>query len=129
MKLELRWALPLATLLLVACDGHVERSSSADDQATDRASGDAAYSDDESKGYATEADRTRAMEAKAAAVENRYRESMSEAATPEDRVRAYQEFEQGRQELNEMGEDDEPYADPGDAGDDEGDAFGPPPRR
>ena len=68
--------------------------------------------------YRFEAERTRAMESQAADLRRQYDDAMANAASEEEKIRAYQEFEQGRQELNEMSE--------GDAGDGE-DAYAPPP--
>jgi len=122
------WSMVLVAAFAAACHGHIERASSDGEQAaSDDAYGVQAAPDD-AGGYTSEAERTRAMEAKADAVQQRYKESMADASTPEDKVRAYQEFEQGRQELNAMGEDDDPsYDDAGDSADDSGDSFGPPP--
>jgi len=130
MKSVMGWSMVLVAALAAACHGHLERASSNDDG---QAPSDDAYgaqaTPDESGGYSSEAERTRAMEAKADAVQQRYKESMAAAATPEDQARAYQEFEQGRQELNAMGEDDDTSYDEaiGDPGSDSGDSFGPPP--
>ena len=67
--------------------------------------------------FPSAAERTRAMEERAAALEQEFRAAMAAATSEEERVRAYQEFERGREELNEMGGE-------GDGGDD---AYGPPP--
>ena len=69
-------------------------------------------------GFSSEAERTRAMESQAADLRRQYDDAMANAASEEEKIRAYQEFEQGRQELNEMSE--------GDAGDGE-DAYAPRP--
>jgi len=63
-------------------------------------SDDATYED--SGGYDSEAARTRAMEAQAADLEQKYRDAMADPnATEAEKLRAYQEFEAGRQRLNE----------------------------
>lgn len=126
---------PLPTRLLavvlaaaaVACGGRLERKSSNDGETSGRAA-PAAEADSaeaspeeaagEGEGFSSEAERTRAMEAQAADLKRQYDDAVANAATEEEKLRAYQEFEQGRQELNEMSDDD--------LGDDD-DAYAPPP--
>lgn len=62
---------------------------------------------EDSGGYDSEASRTRAMEAQAADLEQRYRDAMDDPdATEAEKMRAYQEFEAGRQRLNETAASD-----------------------
>ena len=100
--------------------GNVDEGRARDDagaRAEDSAAEELDEATSESGDFPSAAERTRAMEERAAALEREFREAMADATSEEERVRAYQEFERGREELNEMGE--------GDAGDD--DAYGPPP--
>jgi hypothetical protein len=55
---------------------------------------------------ASEGDRTAAMEEHAADSQAAFEESMANATTDEERLRAYEEFEADRAELNRMAEDD-----------------------
>lgn len=115
-------ALALAGCAL-ACGGRLERAAPSDSSpAVGAGAGVAAESevtgDDPVDGaFSSEAERTRAMEAQAADLKQHYDEAMAGAASEEEKIRAYQEFEQGRQELNEMsesdlGEGDDAYAPP-----------------
>lgn len=115
-------ALAVAAL---GCNGRLERQSA--DAAGDSrsraevaapAADESEYGTLDAEGFSSEAERTRAMESQASDLRQQYEDAMANAANDEDRIRAYQEFEQGRQELNEMSE--------GDLGDGE-DAFAPPP--
>jgi len=113
----------LAAAAVSACDGQLERApaerpaagSAADDVA---ASESAAAAEAEGAAFTSEAERTRAMEAQAADLKRQFDDAMANAASEEEKLRAYQEFEQGRQELDQMAE--------GDLGDGE-DAYPPPP--
>jgi uncharacterized protein YjiS (DUF1127 family) len=112
-----------AAAAVTACDGRLERAP-----AERPAAGAAVDAGDESEptvaedaagaAFSSEAERTRAMEAQAEELRQRYEAAMADAATEEEKLRAYQEFEQGRQELDQMSE--------GDLGDGE-DAYPPPP--
>jgi hypothetical protein len=107
-----------AGLAAAGCGGRLERAPAAAPAAD---AGEPAAPLVESPvegGFSSEAERTRAMEAQAAELQQQYKDSMANAATEEEKLRAYQEFEQGRQELNEIAEDD--FGD----GDD---AYAPPP--
>lgn len=115
-------ALALAACAL-ACGGRLERaapadSSSAGGAGTGVAAEPEVAADDPVDGaFSSEAERSRAMEAQAADLQQRYEEAIADAGSEEEKIRAYQEFEQGRQELNEMsesdlGEGDDAYAPP-----------------
>ncbi len=54
----------------------------------------------------SEGERTRLMEQKADDLVQQYQDAQATATTAEDRVKAYQEFEKGRQELNQQAEGD-----------------------
>lgn len=127
--------LPLTTRLLavaliaaaVACGGRLERKSSDDAEssarpapveAADAAEDTPSDAAGEGSGFSSEAERTRAMEAQAADLKRQFEDAVANAATEEEKLRAYQEFEQGRQELDEMSDDD--------LGDGD-DAYAPPP--
>lgn len=109
-----------ATALASACSGRLEHAPRADHEA---AADSAAEQGDlaAAEGFTSEAERTRAMEERAAELEQSLRAAMTEASTDEERQRAYEEFEQGRLELEEMAESA--------PADDEGDAYGEPPLR
>jgi hypothetical protein len=64
----------------------------------------------EGEGPRSQAERTREMEAQAAAMEERAREARenAESMTEEEKIRAFNEFEAERQRLNEMGQGGEP---------------------
>jgi uncharacterized protein YjiS (DUF1127 family) len=118
---------PLVLVLAVAaagCDGRLERRSAGaagDPRSAAAADESNATADAEPTadgGFSSEAERTRAMEAQAADLKRQYDDAMANAATEEEKLRAYQEFEQGRQELDEMSDDD--------LGDGD-DAYAPPP--
>ena len=107
-----------AAALVAGCGGRLERTPRADGEAASAAGGYAPAVEGE-ESFASEAERTRAMEQRAAELEQSLQQAMAEAATEEERVRAYEEFEQGRLELNEMAESE--TADEGE------DAYAPPP--
>lgn len=87
--------LAFAALLFTSCGG--TRHETVD---VPPPSGDAAAED--SGGYDSESARTRAMAAQAEDLEQRYRDAMNDPdATEAEKLRAYQEFEAGRQRLNE----------------------------
>jgi len=99
--------LAFAALLLAACGG--TRHETVD---VPPPSGDATVED--SGGYDSQSSRTRAMEAQAADLEQRYRDAMNDPdATEAEKMRAYQEFEAGRQQLNETGASDADEEDSG----------------
>lgn len=104
----------VAGLLAAACDGQLRRKGEAstppDRNVSEEEDWEAYGSDDAVAGYAGEAERTEAMEQQAAAMQQTYDDAIANATTDEERMRAYQEFEDGRQELNEMAEDE--YAPP-----------------
>jgi hypothetical protein len=102
--------------LLAACEGRFERAPRADEAAS---SVEATVAVPEVEGFASAAERTRAMEERAAELEQSLDQAMAEATTEEERLRAYEEFERGRLELNEMAEST--------SLDDGEDAFPPPP--
>ena len=103
---------------LAACQGRLERAP----RGADETAADSSYEtgadavDDE---FASEAGRTEAMEDLAIEAQERFDEAMADATTDEERIRAYEEFEQQRLDLNEMAESESTAED--------GDAFGPPP--
>jgi uncharacterized protein YjiS (DUF1127 family) len=114
----------LATAAL-GCDGRLERRTDSADAAARPAAAQSGAdeaaepeADASAGGFSSEAERTRAMEAQAADLKRQYDDAMANAATEEEKLRAYQEFEQGRQELDEMSDDD--------LGDGD-DAYAPPP--
>lgn len=117
---------PLSILVVllaaVACGGRLERApaGSAERPATGGTQSVAAEEPAAQGGFSSEAERTRAMETQAAELQQQLKDSMANAATEEEKIRAYQEFEQGRQELNEISESG--------AADGE-DAYAPPPLR
>lgn len=119
--------LALAALaVLTACNGRLERapaaSSAAAGEPASRPESTASEQDAgpaTEGGFSSEAERTRAMETQAADLRQQYEEAMASATTEEEKIRAYQEFEQGRQELDEMSE--------GDLGESD-DAYPPPPQ-
>jgi len=88
-----------------------------DDGVDQEASGDEGYTDD-SGGYASEADRTAAMEARSAEAQSEFQDAMASARTPEEKAAAYQKYEDARREVNQMAEDGGGGAD---------DSYGPPP--
>jgi hypothetical protein len=105
---------------VVACGGRLERAPARGAERPAAADSEAIADVQEEEaqgGFSSEAERTRAMEAQAADLRQQYEDAMASAATEEEKIRAYQEFEQGRQELNEISDD-------GDGGDD---AYAPPP--
>ncbi len=93
---SVRRAIPLlavAATLLAACGTRHETVEGAPES-------DPAY--DES--FDSQSARTRAMEEKAAEIEQLYQDAMAdENASEAEKIRAYQEFERERQKLNEMG--------------------------
>jgi len=106
-----------AAALVAGCGGRLERTPRADGEAASAAAETPPVEDEED--FASEAERTRAMEQRAAELEQSLQQAMAEAATEEERARAYEEFEQGRLELNEMAESE--------STDDSEDAYPPPP--
>lgn len=70
---------------------------------------------EDSGGYDSEAARTRAMESRAADLEQKYRDALADPdATEAEKLRAYQEFEAGRQSLDETAESEPADDDSGD---------------
>jgi len=121
MKLPRR---PLAVLPLVlaaavalsGCEGKLRKKGEAPETGESRnieeeEAWQAYGADDAVAGYASEAERTSAMEAKARDLQLQLDDAVANAETDEERVRAYQEFESGRQELNEMAEEDDSSTD------------------
>jgi hypothetical protein len=118
-----------AALVVVACNGHLESKSDAAAQpaasraagtsegdggyADDSDSGDSGYDDQsadegsaagDSGGYASEADRTQAMESQGDDLERQYRDARANAKTPEQAEQAYQKFERDRAKLDATGQ-------------------------
>lgn len=99
----------LASLAAAGCGPTVERRTV---EGAPPPGGQSGYGSGDGGGYSTEAERTQAMEAKAADIEARQRELMASGASEEELLRSAQELEAERQQLNEMGEaspDETPY--------------------
>ncbi|HSM13748.1 MAG TPA: hypothetical protein VLA66_06740 [Thermoanaerobaculia bacterium] len=100
----------LASLVAAGCGPTVERRTV--EGAPPPSAGESGYGAGDGGGYSTEAERTQAMEAKAADIEARQQELMASGASEEELLEAAQALEAERQELNEMGEaspDETPY--------------------
>jgi len=107
-SLPLLLALAAAGLVAAGCDGQLRRKgeepAAAQRNVGEEEDWDAYGAEDAVAGYASEGDRTRAMEEQSAELQRQYEDAIANATTDEERMRAYQEFEDGRQKLNEMAE-------------------------
>lgn len=112
MRSDRCWLVAAVVVSLAAagCGPTVERRTVSG--APPPAEGQGGYGSSDSGGYSTEAERTQAMAARAADLEARQQELMASGASEEELLRAAQELEAERQQLNEMGEassDETPY--------------------
>lgn len=92
----------LVSLAAAGCGPTVERRTV---EGAPPPGGQSGYGSGDGGGYSTEAERTQAMEAKAADIEARQQELMASGASEEELLRASQELEAERQQLNDMAED------------------------
>ena len=122
MSVRHLWWAPVCAALCLAC-GPTQR--------VDKPSGGASESSDESAAAPpsagdasslSEGERTRLLEQKADDLVQQYHDAQATATTAEERVKAYQEFEKGRQELNQAADGEAAPAEPAAS-----DEYAPPP--
>lgn len=109
------WWAPACALLCVGC-GPTQRVEKAAESSAESAAAVAPAGD---SAPLSEGERTRLMEQRAEDLVQQYNDAQATATTAEERVKAYQEFERGRQELNQTAEGEAPAA--------ESDEYAPPP--
>jgi len=98
-----------AILALAGCGRHAATTGTAPADATAAAPGDGSA---QGGSYQNEAERTRAMEAKARELDQKAAEIQNMQGTEQEKIDAVNKLEQERQELNKMGGDGSTSANP-----------------
>jgi hypothetical protein len=122
MSVRHLWWAPACAVVCLACGQTQRVDRPAESARTDADESAAAAAPADDGRPLSEGERTRLMEQKADDLVQQYHDAQATATTAEERVKAYQEFEKGRQELNQTSEGDAAPAQPAAS-----DEYAPPP--